>query len=180
MLPKIDKLFIKRENSKKIYPEFDYLLKFDGCSKGNPGFAGAGAVIFYHDKEVWFDSFFVGEKATNNHAEYAGLILGLQQARQMGIQNLRVEGDSELIINQMIGTYRCQSRHLLDLYDRAKDLESSFEKISYSHIYRKDNKRADQLSNIAVNKHLDNEYIYQYTDYDNDQTNTTTKLNKYL
>jgi ribonuclease HI len=171
MLPKIDKLFTKKENkkiSKKIHPEFDYLLKFDGCSKGNPGLAGAGAVIYYQDKEIWFDSFFVGEKSTNNHAEYAGLILGLQQAKFMDIQNLRVEGDSQLVINQMKGIYRCQSRLLLDLYDKAKELESFFEKIEYFHIYRKDNKRADQLANIAVNQHLENEYIYEDIDYDDE------------
>jgi len=162
MLPKIDNLFTKKEVQKipnKIYPEFDYLLKFDGCSKGNPGLAGAGAVIYNHDKEEWFDSFFVGENSTNNHAEYAGLILGLQQAKHMGIQNLRVEGDSLLVINQMKGTYRCQSKLLLDLYDKAKELETFFEKIEYFHIYRKENKRADQLSNIAVSQYLENKYI---------------------
>jgi len=164
MIPKIDELFNKKENKKisnKIYPELDYLLKFDGCSKGNPGLSGAGAVIYYNDKEIWFDSFFVGEKCTNNQAEYRGLILGLQQAKNMGIKNLRVEGDSLLVINHMKCIYRCQSRLLLDFYNTAKDLECYFEKIEYYHIYRKDNKRADQLSNIAVNQYLDNEYIYE-------------------
>jgi ribonuclease HI len=178
MLPKIDKLFIKKENPNKIYPEFDYVLKFDGCSKGNPGLAGAGAVIYYHDKEIWFDSFFVGEKCTNNHAEYAGLILGLQQTKYMGIQILKVEGDSQLVINQMKGVYRCQSKLLLDLYHKAKELETFFEKIEYYHIYRKDNKRADQLSNIAVNEHLENEYVYEDIDYDNDDE--TVNLNKQI
>jgi len=176
MLPKIDKLFIKKDSSTKIYPEFDYILKFDGCSKGNPGLAGAGAVLYYHDKEIWADMFFVGEKFTNNHAEYAGLILGLQEAKQLGIKILKVEGDSQLVINQMKGTYRCQSKNLLDLYDRAKDLASEFEKIEYYHIYRKDNKRADQLSNDAVNEHLDNRYIYD--DTDDDETVYLDKPNK--
>ena len=79
----------------------------------------------------------------------------------MGIKNLRVEGDSLLVINHMKCIYRCQSRLLLDFYNTAKDLECYFEKIEYYHIYRKDNKRADQLSNIAVNQYLDNEYIYE-------------------
>ena len=105
MLPKIDKLFIKKEPN-KLNKEFDYLLKFDGCSKGNPGLAGAGAVIYHDNKEIWYDSFFVGEKFTNNHAEYAGLILGLQQAKDMEIKSLRIEGDSQLVINQMKGIYK--------------------------------------------------------------------------
>lgn len=170
MLSKFDRLFTKRENPNKIYPEFDYILKFDGCSKGNPGLAGAGAVIYYHDNEIWHDSLFIGDKFTNNHAEYSGLILGLQQAKQMGIQVLKVEGDSQLVINQMKGIYRCQSKFLINSYERAKDLESEFEKIEYFHIYRKDNKRADQLSNNAVKDYLENEYIYEDIDYHDDET----------
>ena len=134
MLPKINKALIRKENLSKIHPEFEYLLKFDGCSKGNPGLAGAGAVIYQYDKEIWYDTFFVGEKATNNHAEYAGLILGLQQAKVMEIKNLRVEGDSLLVINHMKGIYKCKSINLLELYDKVKELERSFEKIEYVHI----------------------------------------------
>ena len=78
-----------------------YTLFFDGCSKGNPGVSGAGAVIYEENEEIWADQFFVGEKFTNNHAEYAGLILGLQQALEMNIVSLAVEGDSQLVINQM-------------------------------------------------------------------------------
>ena len=164
MLPKIDNFFKKdSKKSKKIYPEFDYKLNFDGCSKGNPGLAGAGAVLYLCDNEVWSESFFVGEKFTNNHAEYAGLILGLQQAKEMGINILRVEGDSLLVINHMQGIYKCKSINLIELYDKAKELEKSFESIEYHHIYRNKNKRADQLSNIAIDKYLnenDNVTIY--------------------
>jgi ribonuclease HI len=159
MLPKIDTFFNKSENNQKpikIHPEFDYKLNFDGCSKGNPGLSGAGAVIYHHNKEIWYSDFFVGEKFTNNHAEYAGLILGLQQAKEMGIKLLKVEGDSELVINQMKGVYKCKSINLIDLYDKAKELERFFEKIHYCHVFRNKNKRADELSNFAINKYLKN------------------------
>ena len=63
-------------------------MNFDGCSKGNPGLSGAGAVIYEDNEEIWGDHIFVGEKFTNNHAEYAGLILGLQQAKKMNIKNI--------------------------------------------------------------------------------------------
>ncbi len=164
MLPKIDNTLtknidkVKQPEYVKIFPEFDYKLKFDGCSKGNPGLAGAGAVIYHFDKEFWSDSFFVGEMFTNNHAEYAGLILGLQQAKVLGIKFLKVEGDSLLVINQMKGTYKCKSSNLLDLYEKAKELESHFEKIEYEHIFRNQNKRADQLSNHAI-------YVYTLEDF---------------
>ena len=91
MLPKINTHCSKFGNKEKkpesiqIFPEFDYKMKFDGCSKGNPGLAGAGAVIYLFNNEYWAESFFVGENFTNNHAEYAGLILGLQQAKKLGI-----------------------------------------------------------------------------------------------
>ena len=160
MLPKIENYFTKnglngkKSTSIKIFPEFDYKMKFDGCSKGNPGLAGAGAVIYHFDKEYWAETFFVGENFTNNHAEYAGLILGLQQAKAFGIKHLKVEGDSLLVINHMKGVYKCKSFNLIELYERAKELETHFETIEYVHILRDNNKRADELSNIAVEKYL--------------------------
>jgi ribonuclease HI len=157
MLPKIDKFFLKKESSQKIvkiFPEYDYKLNFDGCSKGNPGLAGAGAVLYNFEKEIWASHFFVGENTTNNHAEYAGLILGLQQAKEIKIKKLRVEGDSQLVINHMKGVYNCKSENLIELYGRAKDLESYFDSIEYEHVYRNKNKRADQLSNIAIEEYL--------------------------
>ena len=158
MLPKIDDFFKKSQDikkSEKIHPEFDYKLMFDGGSRGNPGLSGAGAVLYHFDKEIWFGTFFVGENATNNHAEYAGLILGLQQARALEIKYLKVEGDSLLVINQMKGAYKCRSDNLIELYDKAKELSSYFEVIEFNHILRHKNKRADQLSNIAIDTYLE-------------------------
>jgi ribonuclease HI len=155
MLPKIDKSHkILNDKYIKIYPEFDYKLNFDGCAKGNPGLAGAGAVIYHFGHEIWSDVFFVGENATNNHAEYAGLILGLQQARALNIKNIKVEGDSLLVINQMKGLYKCKSGNLIDLYEKAKELTLWFDNIEYCHVYRNQNKRADELSNIAIDNYL--------------------------
>ena len=153
MFPKIQKLFKKADDTKpseKIYPEFDFKLMFDGGSRGNPGLSGAGAVLYHLDDEIWCDSFFVGVNATNNHAEYAGLIMGLQHAKDLNIKCLKVEGDSLLVINQMKGIYNCNSDNLIELFHKAKELETNFEKINYQHVDRKFNKRADQLSNIAV------------------------------
>lgn len=129
---------------------FEYKMNFDGCSKGNPGLCGAGAVLYHNDNEIWSNSFFVGENATNNRAEYAGLILGLQQADEYGIKSLHVQGDSQLVINQMKGLYQCNSPNLIQLYQRAKELETNFEKVYYEHILRHLNKRADYLSNVAI------------------------------
>ena len=177
MLPKINKMFVNNDKSSKIYAEHEYILKFDGCSKGNPGLAGAGAVIYNNNNEIWNDYFFVGENATNNHAEYAGLILGLQQAITMGIQNLTIKGDSQLVINHMKGLYKCKSINLLELYDKAKSLESNFQKIQYIHIYRKENKRADHLSNLAINAYLKKDLLKEddliiYEDFSDTESET--------
>ena len=131
-----------------------YKLQFDGCSKGNPGLAGSGSVI-YNDKneEIWHNSTFIGDKYTNNYAEYMGLIIGLKQAVTQNITHLLVEGDSMLVIKQMLGQYKVKSSSLVSLYNEAKQLEHHFTSISYSHIYREHNKRADELSNIALHNH---------------------------
>jgi ribonuclease HI len=155
MLPKINIAYNDSTcHSLKISPDFEYKMNFDGCSKGNPGLSGAGAVIYHLGKECWFSHFFVGEKFTNNHAEYAGLILGLQQAVELGIKELYVEGDSLLVINHMKGIYKCKSDNLIELYKKAKELESHFNKIEYKHVLRHHNKRADGLSNNAIDEYL--------------------------
>ena len=104
MLPKISSK-ANSNNINKIVPVLDYLMRFDGCSKGNPGIAGCGAVIYHNSQEIWSGTFYVGINATNNHAEYAGLILGLQKALELNIESLDVEGDSLLVIQQMNKIY---------------------------------------------------------------------------
>jgi ribonuclease HI len=127
-----------------------YNLYFDGCSKGNPGKAGAGAVLYMDNKEIFADSIFVGERETNNSSEYNGLIYGLERALELNIRNINVFGDSLLVINQMLGNYQVKSENLIHLYKYAKDLASKFETISFTHVLRNKNKRADQLSNEGL------------------------------
>ena len=129
---------------------FENRMNFDGCSKGNPGLAGAGAVIYINNEEVWTGSSFVGTNSTNNEAEYAGLILGLEKALEMNIKNLLVNGDSQLVIHQMTGKYRCNSPNLIPLFQTAKKLEQKFENIKFEHLLRNLNHRADELANIAI------------------------------
>ena len=129
-----------------------YEMNFDGCSKGNPGLSGAGAVIYKNGEEIWSNSYFVSDSATNNVAEYFGLIRGLKRAIKMNICHLIVKGDSQLIIKQMTGQYQVKSVSMIELYGIAKKMEEEFENISYEHVYRKYNKRADQLSNEGLLK----------------------------
>ena len=126
-------------------------LFFDGCSKGNPGDAGAGAVIYQDNLELYSNTLFVGKNITNNVAEYTGLIIGLELAIQNGIKELKVNGDSLLVIKQMNGEYKVKSLALKKLYIKAKKLSEQFDNITFTHIYRENNQRADELSNIALN-----------------------------
>lgn len=130
-------------------PEPLYQINFDGCSKGNPGLAGAGAVLYRDGTEIDTRIQALGKK-TNNQAEYAGLILGLQMAVDHNIRRLEVQGDSQLIIKQMRGEYKVSSAELKPLYNIARELSITFEQIRFTHIYRKYNSRADELSNEAL------------------------------
>ena len=127
-----------------------YTLFFDGCSKGNPGKAGAGAVIYKNNTEIYSKSFYVGDKETNNIAEYTGLIIGLTEAINLKIKKLNVKGDSELIIKQMNDEYKVKSTNILQLFKNAKKLTELFNEITFNHVYRNNNTRADELANNAL------------------------------
>ena len=124
-------------------------MNFDGASRGNPGPAGIGAVIFHNGKEIWASCQYIGTK-TNNQSEYSALILGLKEAISRDIRNLHVYGDSQLVINQINGIYKVKNPGLQELYQEVQGLKAKFETIAFTHIYRDFNKRADHLSNMAL------------------------------
>jgi ribonuclease HI len=167
ILPKIKLTLSCDEKFSKIFPEIEYKLQFDGCSKSNPGIAGAGAVIYKFNEEISYKLKVVGNNETNNVAEYTGLIIGLKEAINLGIKEINVEGDSMLVIKQMKGEYKVKSENLIKLYNEAKGLEKEFNIIKFTHIYRENNKRADELSNMAINKdYLDEKMYYDEDDED--------------
>ena len=133
-----------------------YKLFFDGCSKGNPGKAGAGAVLYKESGcdvvEVWSGSKYVGDYISNNVAEYHGLLLGLERLTIDKVATLTIVGDSLLVIKQMRGEYKVKSEALLPLYLQAKTLAASLnlKSITYQHVLRNENKRADELSNLPI------------------------------
>ena len=141
------------EMSAKIYPvpypSCEYVLHFDGCSKGNPGPAGIGAVISKSGSEEWCGCQFIGNR-TNNQSEYSALILGLKEALSRNIKQLQVYGDSLLVINQVTGQFKVKNVLLQELYKEAVNLIGKFDYIVFNHVYRDFNKRADQLSNLAL------------------------------
>jgi ribonuclease HI len=129
-------------------------LYTDGAARGNPGPAGAGAVILNPDGHIVAKiGKFLGD-STNNVAEYMGLILGLKRAKAMGIQELEVYSDSELLVKQLAGEYQVKADHLRPLHDEAKALLQGFTFVQVRHIPREENAQADAMSNRAIDERL--------------------------
>jgi ribonuclease HI len=129
-------------------------LYTDGAARGNPGPAGAGAVILNPDGHIVAKiGKFLGD-STNNVAEYMGLILGLKRAKAMGIKELEVYSDSELLVRQLAGEYQVKADHLRPLHDEAKTLLQGFGFVQVRHIPREENAQADAMSNRAIDERL--------------------------
>ena len=137
-------------NNNEKEEENKYLLRFDGASRGNPGKSSAGVVLYHNNIEIWTKSMYLGDNFTNNVAEYFSLLLGLEEATKRHILHLEVQGDSLLVINQITGKWKVKNENLKKLYNKAKDFENRFNYITFTHIYREGNKRADELANHAL------------------------------
>ena len=128
------------------------VLHADGGSRGNPGPAGAGAVLLdAAGRQLASWHRFLGV-ATNNVAEYQALILGLEGALARGVTRLEVRLDSELLVKQMKGLYQVKSPHLKPLHAQARALARRFERLAFRHIPREQNALADRLANLAMDQ----------------------------
>jgi ribonuclease HI len=126
----------------------------DGAAKGNPGPAGAGAVIVASDGQVIAElGRYLGEQ-TNNVAEYEGLLLGLRHALKHGATEVEVLADSQLLIRQLSGVYRVRNAGLIPLFEEAKRLLRNFKKVELRHIPREQNGAADEMSNRAIDERM--------------------------
>jgi ribonuclease HI len=126
----------------------------DGAARGNPGPAGAGAVIVSPQGHIVAKvGKFLGEN-TNNYAEYMGLILGLKRAKAMGIKELDVLADSELLVRQLNGEYQVKAENLRPLFEEARQLLAAFPEVQLRHIPREENEAADEMSNRAIDQRL--------------------------
>jgi ribonuclease HI len=126
----------------------------DGAARGNPGLAGAGAVLFDEGGHVLERlGKFLGRQ-TNNVAEYQGLLLGLRRARELGAEELEVVADSELMIRQLSGAYQVRAPALRELHSEALSLLKAFRKVKLVHIPRAQNADADEMSNRAIDERL--------------------------
>jgi ribonuclease HI len=126
----------------------------DGAARGNPGPAGAGALLIAADGTV-VDEIARGlGETTNNVAEYTAAILGLERASELGADEVTLRSDSQLLVNQLTGRYRVRTEHLVPLHRRVRDLAQRFSRVRFEHIPRERNGEADRLANEGVDAWL--------------------------
>jgi ribonuclease HI len=122
----------------------------DGGARGNPGPAAYGFVLETEDGTVLAAEGEAIGTATNNVAEYSGLIAGLQKAVELQVPDVEVVSDSELMVKQMRGEYRVKNEALRELYDEATALARRLGNVEYRHVKRAHNELADKLVNDAL------------------------------
>jgi ribonuclease HI len=128
------------------------VIHTDGASRGNPGKAGIGVVIYNKDKSETIKQVYkyLGT-ATNNVAEYTALLTGLKEASKLGANQIELYLDSELIVKQIKGEYRVKNEGLKPLYNEVTSLLKQFQ-YNISHVPRENNKKADELANKAIDE----------------------------
>nr|WP_245672575.1 bifunctional RNase H/acid phosphatase [Aldersonia kunmingensis] len=127
------------------------VVEADGGSRGNPGVAGYGSVVLDADG----DTVLAGRRgylgiATNNVAEYRGLIAGLEAADELGARRVAVRMDSKLVVEQMCGRWKVKHPDMIPLAARARELVARFDDVTFEWMPRLRNKRADKLANEAM------------------------------
>jgi len=143
----------RRESQiKDILPLKQLYIYTDGASRGNPGEAGAGIIIFNENGKIIKKIKKYLGNTTNNVAEYLALIIALQEALKLKGDVIHLFTDSELIVRQIKGIYKVRDRKMRALTNEVKKLLSKFIQYDIICIDRRKNKEADKLANLAINE----------------------------
>lgn len=124
----------------------------DGGARGNPGPAGYGVRIEDERGTLVEELSRPIGIATNNVAEYNGLLAALRYALERGEPNVLIRSDSELLVKQMKGEYRVKNAGLQPLHQQARDLISQLHRVTFEHVRRAQNAEADRLANLAMDQ----------------------------
>ena len=127
-------------------------IETDGAARGNPGPAAGAAVLYDADGQPLCRVAVYLGTATNNVAEYTGLLAGLREASECGATEIDVYADSELMVRQLLGRYQVRSAALLPLYREAMSLLRAFPKRKIVHVPRAQNRAADRAANDSVDR----------------------------
>lgn len=138
-----------------------YIIHTDGGSRGNPGPAALGVVIEASDGSLKKEyGEYIGEK-TNNEAEYRAVISALKKLKSLigkdkaGDADVLVHADSELLVKQMNGEYKISDKNIQAWFIEIWNLKLDFGKVTFTHVFREQNKAADRMVNLALDKELD-------------------------
>src|ERR1043166_8760031 len=125
----------------------EVVIYTDGGARGNPGPAAAGVVILENGREIVRFNKYLGDKLTNNWAEYEALILAIADAKRLGLTDRHIEFrlDSELIVKQMQGLYKVKDKNLKIQHAKVRELLLEFEHVHFKHVPREENSEADAL-----------------------------------
>ena len=126
------------------------IIHIDGASHGNPGPAAIGVVIRDEQKKVLANISKAIGRTTNNQAEYRAIIAALEKASRLGINEVDMRSDSELVVRQINGQYRVKNAGLILLYQKVKQLQSRLQSFTITHIPREENQEADNLAGKAL------------------------------
>ncbi|XP_075486372.1 uncharacterized protein LOC142525978 [Primulina tabacum] len=136
-----------------------WILKFDGSSTEMA--SGVGVVITSPTGVKTALSFNLDFQCTNNQAEYEALVIGLEILRDLGARDVLIIGDSQLVLKQMSGEYKCSSLALAPYFTAASQLLDDFEDVTFQHVPRQDNWEADELAQIASGLKMSSELTHK-------------------
>ena|SRR3990170_2963573 len=128
------------------------LVYTDGASRGNPGPSAIGAVVVDGDGRMLHQVSRRIGRATNNEAEYRAAIAGLEAALALGASRVELRLDSELVVRQLVGRYRVKNPRLMPLHHRILALRERFQEVVIRHVPRTENREADRLANLALDR----------------------------
>lgn len=134
-------------------PDLSVTIFSDGGSRGNPGPSAAGYVMINSRQEAIAEGGEYLGITTNNQAEYHGVRLGLERARELGFKNIDFKLDSMLVVNQMKGLYKIKNRELWPIHERIRILMEQFDRVTFTHVNRQFNQLADGMVNKVLNEH---------------------------
>jgi len=129
-----------------------FIANIDGGARGNPGPAGWGAIVRTTDGDVAAELFGAMAHATNNVAEYQGLIEALTWCVSQGATRVDIRSDSLLLVQQMRGVYKVKNEGLKPLHGQARLLAHKIGRVDFEHVPREANKDADRLANLAMDE----------------------------
>lgn len=130
----------------------EVIIYTDGASRGNPGAASMGITVTDSNEEVVYEYAETLGTQTNNFAEYAAVRKALEMAVANQVETLTLRSDSQLLIRQLTGEYRVKAEGLKALFKECVQFASNISHVTFEHVRRENNKRADELANIVLDR----------------------------